>query len=115
MQFDQHLGTVESWLGAPVADGYRTFLTSHGGRFVGDVVRFYSVDELIERNECYQTLEYCPGFLAIGDDSGGRAVVMSQRMVPQTVFLVDHGSMNPEHFDPVSGSLLKWVNSGCPL
>ena len=115
MQFNQHLATVESWVGAPIADSYRSFLASHGGQFVGNFVRFYSVDELIERNECYQTLQYCPGFLAIGDDSGGRAVVMSQRMVPPTVFLVDHGSMSPEDFELVSDSLLDWVNSGCPL
>jgi SMI1 / KNR4 family (SUKH-1) len=115
MNFDEHLEAVEGWAGTPLSDGYRAFLASHGGQFVGDLVRFYSVDELIERNECYETLEFCPGFLVIGDDSGGRAVMMSQGAIPPTVFLVDHGSMNPEDFERVSDSLLDWVGNGCPL
>lgn len=114
-QFDQHLAAVESWIGVPLADSYKAFLSTTGGQFVGGLFRFYSIDELIDRNECYQTREYCPGFMTIGDDSGGSAIVINPGLVPPTVFLVDHGSMSPADFEPVSESLFDWVRSGCSL
>ena len=115
MQIDQQLAEISNWIGLPLDKGYQAFLANHGGQFVGDIVRFYGVDEVIERNECYETRLYCPGFLAIGDDSGGRAIVVHSQLSPPEVFVVDHGSMSPEDFELVSSNLLDWVNNGCPL
>ena len=115
MQFDEHLTAVESWAGAPFAEGYRSFLAIHGGQFIGEIVHFYAVDQLAERNECYETHLYCPGFLAIGDDSGGRAIVINPQLALPPVFVVGHGSMSQEDFELVSHSLSAWVSSGCPL
>ncbi len=115
MALDQDIAAIETWAGVPLAHQYRVFLVSRGGQFVGDFVRFYSADELIERNECYETKLYCPGFLSIGDDSGGRAVIINPQLTPPSVFVVDHGSMSQDDFIVVSESLLDWVNMGCPL
>ena len=53
---------------------------------------------MLERNRAFETL-YRPGYPAIGDDSGGRAVVMALRS-PQALFLVDHGAMTPDCLNP---------------
>ncbi|MDN3238043.1 SMI1/KNR4 family protein [Pseudomonas sp. WAC2] len=115
MALDQHIDAIEAWAGVPLAHQYRALLASHGGQFVGDLVRFYTADEIIERNDCYEVQLYCPGYLAIGDDSGGRAVVISLQLSSSPVFIVDHGSMTPEDFYLVAESLPSWVSEGCPL
>ncbi|TWI44670.1 SUKH superfamily protein [Pseudomonas duriflava] len=115
MTLNQHIAAIEAWIGVPLAHQYRALLASHGGQFVGELVRFYTADEIIERNDCYEVQLYCPGYLAIGDDSGGRAVVISLQLSSPVVFVVDHGSMTPDDFDFVAESLLDWVSKGCPL
>lgn len=113
MQIEQHLAAIERWTGASLSECYRTLVARHGGQFVGDLVRFYSADEVIERNECYETRQYCPGFLAIGDDSGGRAIVIDPQLALPAVFVVDHGSMSRDEFALVSDDLLAWIDRGC--
>ncbi|MNR43722.1 hypothetical protein D3C85_1623750 [compost metagenome] len=57
--------------------------------------------------------KYAPGYLSIGDDSGGRSI-----MIPLTsngVFLVDQGSMVPDDFERVSISITDWITGGCAL
>jgi hypothetical protein len=115
MPLHQIMAAIERLAGVPLADQYQTFLVGYGGKFVGNSVRFYSTDELVERNECYQTQEYCPGFLTIGDDSGGRAIIIDPQMASPAVFVVDHGSMSPDDFELISESLFDWVSKGCPL
>ena len=115
MQINQQVSVIERWLGAQLSHAYRHLLVSQGGKFIGDTVRIYAADEVIERNECHEMQVCCPGFLAIGDDSGGRAIVIDPRPPTSPVCVVDQGSMSPDDFRLVSDNLADWVDLGCPL
>jgi hypothetical protein len=43
-----------------------------------DWTTVYGVADLAERNATFETAGYCPGFLLIGDDSGGRGFLLSR-------------------------------------
>ena len=68
--------------------------------------------ELPPSKPIVQATLYCPGYLAIGDDSGGRAVVMALDDHRQALFLVDHGAMTPDCFEPLAPSLEAWLEAG---
>lgn len=80
-----------------------------------EAVRLYSIDEIIDRNEVYETKKYCPGFLTIADDSGGQAVLISLWVSPSPVYLVDHGSMSQEDFTEIAADIRTWIDSECPV
>lgn len=108
------LAGLERWYGAPLAAPLRAFVLAHGGGEI-DAVRFYALDEIVERNQTYETREYCPGYLTLGDDGGGRAVVVHGGLVPPTVFVVGHGSMSEADFVAVGAQLAGWLDAGCPV
>ncbi|WP_394537819.1 hypothetical protein PRJ39_17650 [Lysobacter enzymogenes] len=105
---------VERWYGAPLAEPLCAFVLAHGGREIG-AVRLYPADEIVERNETYETREYCPGYLTLGDDGGGRAVVVHGALTPPTVFVVGHGSMSEADFVAVAAGLQAWADGGCAV
>ncbi|QBE66555.1 SMI1/KNR4 family protein [Pseudoduganella lutea] len=103
------------WADAELPDDYLDLLRMRGGEFCNDLVRLYSSDELIERNETNEAKKYCPGFIAIGDDSGGQAIVIAVGKAPGAVYLVDQGSMHPDDFDVIAPDLNTWVAEGCMI
>ncbi|MET4730618.1 hypothetical protein ABIE09_004438 [Lysobacter enzymogenes] len=114
MNAESAMDTLEQWYGAALCAPLRAFVLAHGGREVG-AVRFYAPDEILERNLTYETREYCPGFLTLGDDGGGRAVVVHGGLRPATVFVVGHGSMSEAEFVAVGAGLQEWIDGGCPV
>lgn len=106
---------LERWLGQPVAPELRNCLQQVGGASYGDSVWLYAIDDLLERNQTYEVLSYCPGWLTTGDDGGGRAVMVSLDPTRTGVFFVDHGSMAAECFEALADDLQHWVTQGCPL
>ena len=112
---DQQYVEIENRLQARLPEACREFIELHGGKFFGDSIRFYAADEIVERNECYETRVYCNGFITIGDDGGGRAIMTDPQSRYLPVFVVGHGSMSVEHFERVSDRLMDWIARGCPL
>jgi hypothetical protein len=106
---------VEAWLGATLPAEYAKFLKSHTGSIIGEQVCLYSVTSLIERNETYETLTYCPGYLAIGDDSGGRAVIILLADPLKDVYLVGHGDMDLNGFKLLPLPFSEWLRSACAV
>ena len=102
----------EQWLGSPVASALAAFVEMHGGSLVGERCTIYAPAELRERNECYETRQYCPGWITVGDDGGGRAVMVSPSLEPSGVFVVDHGAMTEECFLQVADGLSEWAKQG---
>jgi hypothetical protein len=111
----EQVAEVERWLGTALPSEYVIFLCSHEERLIGEQVLLYAAESLIERNETYETKVYCPGYLTIGDDSGGRAVVIPTDQPLGTVYLVGHGIMSPNYFKLLPMSFGAWVNEGCPV
>ena len=106
---------LERWLGQSVPPALRACLQQVGGASYGDSVWLYSIDDLLERNQTYEVLSYCPGWLTVGDDGGGRALMASLDPRIAEVFIVDHGCMATECFEPLADDLRHWIASGCPL
>lgn len=112
---NQHFQAFENWLEHRLPDKLRQLLADINGAQCGDVIRFYAPDELLERNETYQTKHYCPGWITIGDDGGGNAVMVVADLSDHRVFLVDHGAMTTDCFVPVAIDLACWINDSCPI
>lgn len=52
---------VESWASRKLPAEYVSMLARFGGQFITDRIRFYAANEVIERNETFQSKDYCPG------------------------------------------------------
>lgn len=103
-----------AWLGYPLPPQYEEYLRSVDGgeTTIGDVL-LYGADLLKERNETYEVKLYCPGDFTIGDDGGGRGVIL--RVNDGSVHLVDHGAMTPDCMTQLSGSFREWYAANCTL
>jgi hypothetical protein len=106
---------VEQWAGRPLPETYRALLPTFRDAIIGRQVLLYPLDYVIERNETLETKVYCPGYIAIGDDSGGRAFVISLNDPECNLFVVDHGSMDPDDFGPLNTTLGPWLEAKCPV
>ncbi|TEW45075.1 SMI1/KNR4 family protein [Psychromonas algicola] len=101
---------IEEYFLNKLPKAYREFMLEVGGGHFGDVF-LYGVEDLIERNECYETKEYAPGWIAIGDDGGGRAIIISFSDDDPQVFIVDHGVMEPDEAEQVFDCFTSWKAS----
>jgi hypothetical protein len=106
---------VEQWAGRPLPKAYGALLPILHDEVIGRQVLLYSLDDVIEMNETFQTKVYCPGHIAIGDDSGGRAIVISLDDPECNLFLVDQGFMDPDYFEPLNTTLDPWLEAKCPI
>lgn len=105
---------IEAWLGRPLPEPYRSFLAGIVEDFLAgnDRTLVYGRDSVLERNETFEAKRYCPGHLAVGDDSGGVALVLS--LDDGRVHSVGMGSMTPDEFKPVALSFVAWAAAGFP-
>lgn len=94
-------------------ESYVQMLRSANGFSLQTGVVVYSSDEIFERNETLEVSTYAPGYLAIGDDSGGRSILIS--FISECVCLVGQGSMDSDDFEMISNSLACWLSKGCVL
>lgn len=56
-------------------------------------IKIYSINEIKERNETFEVDKYLPGYVAIGDDSGGNLLIMSACSSAKKVYISDCGSL----------------------
>ena len=66
------------------------FWTLYNGALLDDQVLIYSTEEIVERNRTYEVDKDFPGQLLVGDDSGGRLVLID-RSVEDKFYLIDSG------------------------
>ena len=108
------IADIEAWVGQALPPTYRAFLDSQADDVAaGEFVLLYGRASLVERNETYEAKRYCPGYITIGDDGGGRQVLLS--LDAERVSLVDAGSMNPTFSEAVAENFGGWLAAGCPL
>ena len=75
----------------------------------------YSCEDLLERNVTFEVGLYAPGYVTIGDDNGGLAIMLRSGPGHSPVFLVGHGTMSPEDMVQVASDSKEWIQLGCPL
>lgn len=111
----QEILAFQQWLGHALPPYYLAFLKGAQEGLRGEQVLLYGADSLLERNETYETQQYCPGFISIGDDSGGRAVMLALDGLDHAVYLVGHGVMQRDEFELAAGDFHAWLAADCPV
>ncbi len=106
------LGLAERVLGGLPAE-YILLLRASNGVLAENGVTLYSALDLIERNQTYEISTYAPDYLAVGDDGGGKAVLLlrtSPGLSP--IYLIGHGAIGSYEPTILSESLEAWIESG---
>lgn len=83
-------------------------------QFVGEYVLLYGRDSIEERNETYKVQLYMPGWVTIGDDSGGQAILLKLDG-SHSVFLCGHGALGSLDPELIHESFERWYANRCPL
>lgn len=105
------LTALEQQLGHALPRSLRDLLQSANGIYLSNGTVLYRCDDLAERNATFEVEEYAPGYLVIGDDSGGSAILIS--LTTEGVYLADQGCMDPAYANLIGDSLASWVAQGC--
>ncbi|MEU3568049.1 hypothetical protein AB0E96_06400 [Kitasatospora sp. NPDC036755] len=74
-------------------------------------VTVYPAGCIGERNATYDVAQYAPGFVLIGDDSGGRGFLLRAGDPRSAVYSSDLGDLGPEGFDVESADFASWIAS----
>ncbi|MCC9603363.1 SMI1/KNR4 family protein [Stieleria sp. JC731] len=105
---------IESWLDAALPHFYRQFLNDHADELIAsELVLLYGRSSFIERKDTYETRQYCPGFVTIGNDSGDMELILS--LTDGSVSMVDGGTMRAEDAERVADDLRTWIENDCHL
>ncbi|MBY6031555.1 SMI1/KNR4 family protein [Marinobacter daepoensis] len=105
------IAEIEAYFGKELPKAYRDFVLGQPTGITGDI-HLYPPALLVERNECYETRKYAPGYLNIGDDGGGQAFLIRLDEDDPAVVAVGHGSMDPKFKELVCSSFSGWVATG---
>lgn len=98
------LQAVCAELGLPSDTWLMDFWRQHAGAWLVDQVVVYAIDDVQERNHTFEVAQYFPRQIAVGDDSGGRLILVD-RLADSGLWLVDAGSPSldgAEHFDTLA-------------
>lgn len=109
---DAELNSIEAALGVTLPTAYRELMRYSNGALLDSGVSIYSVDDLVERNTTYEVLEYCPGFLLVGDDSGGRGFLIDLKDDAGRIYGSGLGDLDPSEFVTIASTLQDWVDLG---
>ncbi|MFJ4111523.1 SMI1/KNR4 family protein [Pseudomonas sp. NPDC089758] len=85
-------------LGISSASWIVDFWRKSDGALLNDQVTIYSVSDVEERNRTFEIDRNFRGMIAVGDDSGGR-VLLIDKNGSGSIFLVDSGSVSLEGSD----------------
>ncbi|WP_425248057.1 SMI1/KNR4 family protein [Streptomyces sp. NEAU-NA10] len=77
-------------------------------------VTVYSAGCIGERNTTYEVARYAPGFLLVGDNSGGRGFLLRADGPGSAVFSSDLGDLGHEDFEVESVDFASWIEALCP-
>ena len=66
---------------------------------------------MLERNTTYEISIYCPEYLLVGDDSGGRGFLIRSESDDLAIYSSDLGDLGPEDFEQEATSLQDWISS----
>jgi hypothetical protein len=115
---EDQITLLEQSLGLILPDMYRALLRCANGFTAQEDICsliLYSTEELIERNETYEVSVYAPELLMIGDDGGGRAILIERHQPDPAVYRVSMGSISPDDAVTLAPQLSSWITQGLNL
>ncbi|WP_439871084.1 SMI1/KNR4 family protein [Pseudomonas syringae] len=74
-------------LGVPASNWLRTFWSECNGALLDDQILIYATDEILERNKTYEIEKNFPKCILIGDDSGGKLILIPKEGSQEFYFL----------------------------
>ncbi|MFF2350576.1 hypothetical protein ACFVVL_12410 [Kitasatospora sp. NPDC058115] len=74
-------------------------------------VTVYPAGCIGERNATYEVARYAPGFVLVGDDSGGRGFLLRTDDPGSAVYASDLGDLEPGDFEVESADFASWIES----
>ncbi|MCA0120650.1 MULTISPECIES: SMI1/KNR4 family protein [Bacillus] len=110
---DIHIKEAEAELNMMFPYAHQVLLKQSNGCSIGGDLLLYGTEDIVERNKTWEVHHYASGYVAIGDDGGGRVFLMRQAEEEKKVWIVDVGVMDPQHAELVAEDLLSWVSHGC--
>ncbi|WP_268361126.1 SMI1/KNR4 family protein [Bacillus altitudinis] len=110
---DIHIKEAEAKLNMVFPHAYQVLLKQSNGCSIGGDLLLYGTEDIVERNKTWEVQQYASGYVAIGDDGGGRVFLMRQAEEEKKVWIVDAGVMEPQHVELMAENFLKWVSEGC--
>lgn len=108
------IAAISRLLPAELPEDYAALLAQSDGVYANHFA-LYPCEVLPERNATFEVGKYAPGFVIVGGDGGGSAIVMRGGPGRSPVFLVGHGVMQPSHMERLADSLADWIEAGCPV
>lgn len=81
---------------------------------IGGAGLLYGRNDFEERNETYEVQLYLPGWIAIGDDGGGTAILMKLDR-SDAVFFCGQGALGSLEPEPLANSFKLWLSNNCPI
>ena len=95
---DKDIEALSKRLGLSSGSWVVGFWKVSDGALLNDQVMIYSVADMDERNSTFEIYKNFKGKIAVGDDSGGRMILIDKSGVPG-FWLVDSGSVSLDEFD----------------
>jgi hypothetical protein len=80
------------------------------GFYADGGVTVYEALSLAERNDTFEVGVYAPGYLLIGDDSGGRGFLLAVDVPESPVYVSDLGDLHPPGFEVAGTSMAAWLD-----
>ena len=95
---------AEQKLSIRLPSDYIQVLMFSDGCLLENGLSLYPLENLAERNQTHEVFQYTPGYLLIGDDSGGMGVLLSFEASPKSVYASGIGDLSPSGFKVIASS-----------
>jgi hypothetical protein len=105
---------AERQLGAALPEQLRAFYKQSDGVCGRHTVTLFEVEGLLERNLTYETFEYLPKMIYIGNDNGECGIFISKWNEELAVSACNLGDQFEESLVEVAPSLSHWFAARCP-
>jgi len=101
---DSEVKALEKHLGIRLPETYSQFLKSSNGLYDPDSgCSLYATHELAERNRTYSVFKDAPGYVLLGDDGGGRGILI--QYATGELFMIGLAHIVPDDFTPVANDI----------
>ncbi|MGG3798506.1 SMI1/KNR4 family protein [Metabacillus fastidiosus] len=109
---ENEIKKVEERMGLILPDDYKQLLQYTNGFAAENGVVIFGTDTINERNITYEVSEYAKGYVAVGNNGGGKFLLMASNKSATELIQVDSGIMDPAYATVVSNSFVNWINNG---